>query len=146
MSKPRTNIRHPQPSIRCGVLGTSRDDPPGLAGLGAGLGDPLDGVEALGVLEVAGDAQDLADVGRADEEQVDVGDRRRSRRPTAIAPAVSIWMPTKVSALALATYSGSGHQAEPAVAVAAVHPSLAPGVELRPADGLLGVLGRLGPC
>src|SRR5262245_30192537 len=56
-----------------GVLGAAGDDPPGLAGVGAGAGDALDGSEALGVLEVAGDAQRLADVGRADEQQIDIG-------------------------------------------------------------------------
>ena len=126
-----------------GVLGASGDDPPGLAGLGAGPGDPLDGVEALGVLEVAGDAQHLADVGRADEEEVDVGDRGdlgdRGDRPGGLDLDADEGL-----GVGLGDVLGQRHQAEPAVAVAAVHPPLAPGVELGPADGLLGVLGASG--
>ena len=80
---------------------------PRVSGVGAGPGDPLDGVEAARVLEVAGDAEHLAEVGRPDEQEVnvgdggDLGDRGEGGR-------VSIWMPTKVSALALAAYSAIG--------------------------------------
>ena len=82
--------------------------PQGLPAVGAGPGDRLDGVEAARVLEVAGDAQDLAEVGGADEQEVDVGDGGDLGRPPSSAPAVSIWMPTKVSALARAVYSARG--------------------------------------
>ncbi len=107
MSKPRTNIRQPQSRIRAAYSGPRGTDPPRLAAPRHSAGDPLDRVEAARVLEVAGDAQHLADVGRADEEQVDVGDRGDFGDGGERA-GVSIWMPTKVSALALAAYSAIG--------------------------------------
>ncbi len=60
----------------------------------------------------------------------------------AIALAVSIWIPTNVSALARAAYSPIGVRPEPAVAIAAVHSTLAAGPEFGPADGLLRLLRR----
>jgi len=59
-----------------GVVGAAGEDAPGLAGRGGGPRDRLDRLEASGILEVPRDAEDLAQVGRADEQQVDVGDRR----------------------------------------------------------------------
>ena len=59
----------------------------------------------LGVFKVAGNPQDLAEVGRTDEQQVHIGNRRNFCATLASASAVSIWMPTNVAALASAMYS-----------------------------------------
>src|SRR5262245_45324650 len=57
------------------ILGTPGDDAPGLAGIAAGARNPLDGVEALGVLEIARVAEYLAEVGGPDKEEIDIGNR-----------------------------------------------------------------------
>src|SRR5262249_46325697 len=63
----------PVPHPGC-VLRTAREDTPRLLGGAARPRNGLDRLEATSVLEIAGHAQHLTEVGRADEQQVDVGD------------------------------------------------------------------------
>lgn len=68
--QPAAQVGHPS-----GVVGSAGDDPPGFMGSRAGGGNPADDVQAPRVLEVAGHAQHLAQVGWADEQQVHIRDR-----------------------------------------------------------------------
>src|SRR5262245_13256459 len=54
------------------VIGPAAEDAPRFAGGLAGLGDRFDRVQTFRIFEVTGHAKDLAEVGRADEQEVDV--------------------------------------------------------------------------
>ena len=75
MSAPRTKSWQPQLRMRWAYSGPRLKIPHGLPDLRCGLRDGFNRFETFGVFKIAGDAEDLAQVGRPDEEQVDVRNR-----------------------------------------------------------------------
>ena len=140
-SAPRTKSRHPQLCIRWRILGTAAENPPGLLGVGTDASEVLDRLEALGVFEVASDAQHLAQVGRADEQQVDVGNRGDVLERRQCTGGLDLDAQEGLG-VGPGRVLGERSQAEPAVAIAAVQPALAPWPKLGPAHGLLGLRWR----
>ena len=131
MSAPRTKSWQPQLRIRAAYSGPRLKMPQGLPADLHGLGDRFDRLQALGVLEVAGHAENLAQVGRTDEEQVDVGnggdlgDRVEGARRLDLNADERLGIgPGRVL--------GQRDQAEPAVAVAAVQARARPSARTWP--------------
>lgn len=123
-----------------GVVGASGDDAPGFSGVLADVGDAFDGFEAAGVIELSRDAEDLAEVGGSDEEEVDIGDGGD------VGGVLDGRGGFELNAdegfgVGLLDVFRHRHKAEASVAVSAVQAALAPGVELGPSDGLFGVFG-----
>ena len=111
------------------VRGTAREDTPRLAGGGRRFRDRLDRLEAAGILEVSRDAEDLAQVGRADEQEVDVRDGRDLGSRLQGARRLDLDADEGLG-IGPRGVLGEGDQAVPAVAIAAVEAAFAPGPEL----------------
>ena len=145
MSAPRTNNWQPQLRIRAEYSGPRLKMPQGFLASAHTRARFSIAVEALRVLEVTGHAQHLAQVGRADEQQVDVGDRgdvfERGQRTCGLDLNADEGL-----GIGPGRVFGQRSQAEPAVAIASVQARARPAARTWPTARPARRPPASGPC